>query len=125
MRPSRLIRVFTIVYLGAICLPVLKKAEAQSPTVNPYRTRTASTPTVSPYLSLSVDANGVSNYSTLVRPMLSQREWVARQMAEEQLRTRPQLAQGRSSGSAAKEDAQRDRSAGSFMNYSHYFGRVR
>jgi hypothetical protein len=98
---------------------------AQSPaTVNPYRARmTASQPTVSPYLNLNFDSNsGLSNYGSLVRPMLTQRELMEKEREREQLQARPQLAQGRATGQVAETRQSPGRPSGTFMNYSHYFG---
>jgi hypothetical protein len=99
-------------------------AAAQSPaTVNPYRARMAATqPTVSPYLNLNVDSNGLSNYGSLVRPMLTQRAMMEKQREQEQLQARPQLAQGRSMGQVTETKPSSGRASGTFMNYSHYFG---
>ena len=109
---------------GIAGLVLTKMSTAQSPaTVNPYRARmTATQPTVSPYLNLNVDSNGLSNYGSLVRPMLTQREMMEKQREREQLQARPQLAQGRSTGQVAETKSAPGRSSGTFMNYSHYFG---
>jgi hypothetical protein len=84
---------------------------------------TATPPTVSPYLNLNVDSNnGISNYGSLVRPMLTQRELMEKQREQEQLQARPQLVQGRSTGQVAETKPSPGRPSGTFMNYSHYFG---
>lgn len=91
----------------------------------PFSAANYSTPPVSPYLNLGVTANGVSNYQTLVRPMIEDREVAARQaVAIEQLNRRvggmarvqdrrelPVSARGTQPPSGVR-----------FMHYSHYFG---
>jgi hypothetical protein len=113
-----------LLWCGIAGLVLTETSSAQSPaTVNPYRARmTATRPTVSPYLNLNVDSNGLSNYGSLVRPMLTQREMMEKQREREQLQARPQLAQGRSTGQVAETKPAPGRSSGTFMNYSHYFG---
>jgi hypothetical protein len=116
----RRILVFTAVLVcGGLSLHA---ARAEYPPTNPYWGRTPPNPTVSPYLNLSVDTNGLSNYSSLVRPMLAQRELLAEQAADKQLQSRTRIAQGRGPGNATAVDARRGRVSGTFMNYSHYFG---
>jgi hypothetical protein len=73
-------------------------------------------------LNLNVDSNGLSNYATLVRPMLNQRELQEKQRAKEMLQARPQLAQGRATGQVGQAEQPPARSSGTFLNYSHYFG---
>ncbi len=101
MHILRTVPAIVILVCGSLTLHSARMAVAQSPPANPYWGRVAPSPTVSPYLNLSVDANGLSNYSSLVRPMLAQRELLAKQAAEEQLKSRPRLAQGRPTGSTA------------------------
>jgi hypothetical protein len=121
-KTNELLRV--LLACGIASLMLSATAVAQSPaTVNPYRARMATPPpTVSPYLNLNVDSNGLSNYGSLVRPMLTQRAMMEKQREQEQLQVRPQLAQGRSTGQVAETKPSSGRASGTFMNYSHYFG---
>lgn len=83
---------------------------------------TESRPTVSPYLNLGTSTNGLSNYQTLVRPLIEEREVLNRQWAElERLNSRVtgaplprqpnRLGNGGRAGTAVR-----------YMHYSHYFG---
>lgn len=69
---------------------------------------------VSPYLNLGTTSSGVSNYQTLVRPLIEEREALRRQWAAlEQIN---QDLRGKSAPPL------RQPNAGHFMHYSHYFG---
>ncbi len=107
MQLRHTVSAIVILVCGSLNLELARTATAQSPPANPYWGRSAPSPTVSPYLNLTVDANGQSNYSSLVRPMLAQRELLANQAADEQLQSRSRLAQGRSAGSTATIDPRR------------------
>ena len=52
---------------------------AQQPSGNSYFANVGPAPTVSPYLNLGVNEYGISNYPSLVRPLLNQRDAQARQ----------------------------------------------
>ena len=74
-------------------------------------------PTVSPYLNLGTTSSGVSNYQTLVRPLIEEREALRRQWAAlEQIN---QDLRGKSAPPL------RQPNAGHFMHYSHYYGAPR
>lgn len=80
-------------------------------------------PTVSPYVNLGINSNGVSNYQTLVRPMIDERQALERQnatLSQLQQRMGGQAPQGNS-----REQAANGRPGVRFQHYSHYFGTVR
>jgi hypothetical protein len=80
-----------------------------------------SSPTVSPYVNLGTNSNGISNYQTLVRPMIEERATLERQSAAlEQLNQRMRGAKGRD-GLGPEGRASQPRSV-RFMDYSRYFG---
>lgn len=120
MRPWRTI---ASILCGAVWLQTGSPAFAQSARPHPYSERSVAGATVSPYLNLGVNSNGLSNYQTLVRPLLDQREALARQTAVSQrLQNRPR---GRDDGPGVvdpQEDRVKARSVSRrFLNYSHYF----
>jgi hypothetical protein len=93
-------------------------------TTRPQRQYYASyaSPTVSPYVNLGTNANGVSNYQSLVRPMIEERAALERQaLALEQINQRMR-------GPAARRqppvntDAPPGRTSVRFMDYSRYLG---
>jgi hypothetical protein len=91
--------------------------------MNPY-----SSPAVSPYLNLGVNPNnGLSNYQTLVRPMIDERAEMMRQTATLQQLQR-QVRQG-PIGTVSKDfkgqDPNERPGAKHFMHYSHYFSGLR
>ena len=97
---------------------------AQQPTGNSYFANVGPAPTVSPYLNLGVNEYGISNYPSLVRPLLNQRDAQARQaMANERARLQSRGRDGRPISSAGYE--QSDRRPSHFMSYSHYYGGTR
>ena len=87
---------------------------------SPYSART-----VSPYLNLGETSYGVSNYHSLVGPLIDERDAVSRQTATIQ-RLQRQLRDARESkpagGSVGPGNTPGASSAGRFMYYSHYFG---
>ena len=88
---------------------------------DPRLPTTYTAPPVSPYLNLGVNQDGSSNYQSLVRPMLEEREGLLRQSASlQQLQKRFRGAQ------AAPEQAPRDPKGRPVrMYYSHYFTGLR
>jgi len=119
MRQSLLIP--TIV-CGAVWLSA---AVAQRPLGSTSLAGSRTGSTVSPYLNLGVNSNGLSNYSSLVRPLLNQRERLARQtLTRQRLSASPRnLRDGHLARDAPPEEETGPRVSGRFMNYSHYFGR--
>lgn len=83
-------------------------------------------PTVSPYVNLSYNNDGVSNYQTLIRPLIEERaelnrQWTALERLNQELRGSPPGARKEPvirgvDGRPAKVR---------FMHYSHYFGNGR
>jgi hypothetical protein len=100
-------------------------AAAQRPTGNLRVADRTTRGTVSPYLNLGYNANGLSNYATLVRPLLNQREALEQQADDAQPARRPArtpnlrqaAAQRGATGAAPARERPRP-----FLNYSHYFG---
>jgi hypothetical protein len=110
MRPSLII---TIIICGAVWLQAASATIAQQPPRSASLAESRTGSTVSPYLNLGINSNGLSNYSTLVRPLLNQRELLARQaLTKQRLSAPPEEETGR-------------RVSRRFMNYSHYFDRGR
>jgi hypothetical protein len=62
---------------GGIWLQMASPASAQN--LDAYAPNPYVSPPVSPYLNLGVTANGLSNYQTLVRPLIDDREALMRQ----------------------------------------------
>ena len=75
-------------------------------------------PTVSPYLNLLNNPNaGVTSYQTLVRPMIDERDAIARQAVSV-----GQLQQQQRRQSSGKRSPLDDRvQAARFLNFSHYY----
>ena len=98
------------------------------PAARPYSTAAYSKLPVSPYVNLGFNANGLSNYQTLVRPLIEEREALGRQSAALE-RLNQQMRGVRTAGfrhdvEGTAQPARR-RSGVRFMYYSHYFGTVR
>jgi hypothetical protein len=94
-----------------------------TPGPGPYNPNPYSSPAVSPYINLGVNpTTGLSNYQSLVRPLIDERETMLQQTATLQQLQR-QMRQGQS-GPASKEPGARP-TATHFMHYSHYFGGMR
>ena len=82
--------------------------------------------TVSPYLNLGVNQFGVSNYQSLVKPMIEDREALTNQSINIE-RLQKQLRDSRPNQSSSNPSAKDPKaSAGSvrFMHYSHFFNRL-
>jgi hypothetical protein len=93
-----------------------------------YQSAVSARPPVSPYLNLGVTANGLSNYQTLVRPLIAEREAIERQT--DMLDRLNRQIQGTTAKGNWREVEKISRDARSqrgvrFMNYSHYFGTIR
>lgn len=100
-------------------------AAAQYPA--PYYGSTYNRPTVSPYVNLGYTPNGLSNYQTLVRPMIDDQAAIMRdsealQQLKQQMRGRPDLRDARD---ANQRDADGRPRGGARMYYSHYFNGLR
>jgi hypothetical protein len=81
-----------------------------------------SSPTVSPYVNLGFNANGVSNYQSLVKPMIDDREAIrlnagTLQQLRQQMRDSRE-PKGGSPGTRAPVNSR-------FMHYSHFYGGAR
>lgn len=93
-----------------------------------YFTAAYSRPPVSPYVNLGVNANGLSNYQTLVRPLVEEREAIERQGAAlDRLNQRMRGAGATGDWRDLEEAAQgaRRQTGVRFMHYSHYYGTFR
>jgi hypothetical protein len=90
---------------------------------NGLNSPTYTPPAVSPYLNLGVNANGLSNYQTLVKPMMDEQDSLQRQSANlQKLQRQVRDSQGRRD-SSGNNDGRQPQSR--FMNYSHYYGGIR
>ena len=89
----------------------------------PFSNALPNRPTVSPYLNLlSTNNPGVSNYLTLVRPQLQQRDEMIRQQA--QIRQIQRQVERGQPGGVPVRGSQEIRGTGhetGFMNYLHYY----
>ncbi len=87
---------------------------------DPYAARTS--PTVSPYVNLANENGGYTNYQSLVRPLIEEREELNRQWSA------LEALNHRVGGVSSRElDMERRRtkrgtSGARWMHYSHYFG---
>jgi hypothetical protein len=111
------------VVCAAMGLEMPLQAIAQNPNVG---VTNPSPPTVSPYVSLWVNSNGISNYQTIVRPLLTQRESMTRPPTPQRpgQQSRDPRASRHAQGGEARDATERAASR-RFMNYSHYFGALR
>ena len=117
--------------LAGICwlaAPSTAKAQSMRPFDPPARNRlnsaTANRPTVSPYVNLADSATGLSNYQSLVRPLIEEREELNRQWSE--LERLNQQMTGMAGAAKRPESGPmgtgKRSSAVRYMHYSHYFG---
>ncbi len=114
------------VLCGGLWLHMAVPAAAQN--WGPYNSPTYSTPQLSPYLNLGFNQNGLSNYQTLVRPMIDEQESIQRQSASlQKLQRQMRDSKNRQNprDSAGGTANARPQSAVRFMHYSHYFEGVR
>jgi len=104
-------------------------AQAQiSATYNPgpgqirdyYNQTSMPSPAVSPYLNLGVNPNGLSNYQTLVRPMINDRDALRAQAGGPPVMPQPGRARVASQTRNASDAKPRPKAR--FMHYSHFFG---
>ena len=81
-------------------------------------------PTVSPYINLVDNTSGLSNYQTLVRPLIEEREELNRQWTE--LERINQQMNGMAGAVRRPESGPmgtgKRSTAVRYMHYSHYFG---
>ncbi len=105
---------------------LLATADANGQVTSPFsnsaqqpRYATAASSPVSPYLNLGVTADGLSNYQTLVRPLIEERESLNRQWAALD-RINQQMVGG---SELAEPNRFRPHTGSSvrFMHYSHYY----
>ncbi len=90
---------------------------------NGLNSPTYTAPAVSPYLNLGVNQNGLSNYQTLVKPMMDEQDSLQRQSANlQRLQRQVRDSQGRRDSSGSNDGRQPQ---ARFMNYSHYYGGIR
>ena len=82
--------------------------------------------TVSPYVNLGVNPNGLSNYQTLVRPMIDQREYL-RAQTEQLQPPRPATRMARNARDLIDESAENMKPKPNvrFMHFSHFYGGFR
>ena len=109
---------------GLLCVLTAPIAQAQRPP-NPLRPRgLQNRSTVSPYLNLGVSSNGISNYGSLVRPLLNEREAQAQQAMNDARRRAgigPRQQANRTSSFAPPSESPA-MGQSRFMNLSHYYG---
>ena len=109
---------------GGIWLQLAPTAVAQNQNLYNTYNMAYARPAVSPYLNLGINANGLSNYQTLVRPMIDDRDAI--QQESNSLQQLRQQLRGGQNGQASRDPRQRNsdrpQEAKRYMNYSHYFG---
>ena len=99
---------------------LLIAAEARAQAPDPRMPTTYTAPPVSPYLNLGYNQDGSSNYQTLVRPMIAEREGLLRQSANlQQLQKRVREPQ------AGPDTARGGTGRPMRMYYSHYYEGLR
>jgi hypothetical protein len=106
-------------------MQMISQAAAQYPTPNPYAAPYGR-PTVSPYLNLDVTRDGLSNYPTLVRPLIEDQNAIMQQTAHIQ-RLEQQLRRAQGGAGAGRNGAGGNSTAASgprFLNLSHYYYRT-
>lgn len=91
---------------------------------SPFGQQTYSGPTVSPFVNLGVNSDGVTNYQTIVRPMMAERDELRRQAAT--IQQLEQTLRGKQRGNDLRDaksrgGSQRNDPNVRFMHYSHYF----
>jgi hypothetical protein len=120
-----------VALLGAFCwLAATSTAAAQSmrPFDPPGRNRLNSPmenrPTVSPYINLVDNSSGLSNYQTLVRPLIEEREELNRQWTELERINRQMngMAGAVRRPESGPMGTGKHSTAVRYMHYSHYFG---
>ena len=110
-----------MVVISAIWLQSAAPATAQN--MLPFDTVPYTSSAVSPYLNLGINQYGVSNYQSLVKPMIEDREALTSQSVniqrlQQQLReSKLNTNQNESRGKSSKTSAASVR----FMHYSHFF----
>ena len=120
---------------GGLCLLVASVAVAQTratynaengPGRDFYNSRGTPNLTVSPYVNLGINPNGLSNYQTLVRPMIEQREY-SRAQTEQLQPPRPAARTLRTTREQPDESAEnaKPRPSVRFMHFSHFYGGIR
>ncbi len=120
---------------GGLCLLAASTAVAQTratynseigPGRDFYNNRGTSNLTVSPYVNLGINPNGLSNYQTLVRPMMEQREY-SRAQTEQLQPPRPAARTLRTTREQADQSAEnaKPRASVRFMHFSHFYGGIR
>lgn len=121
---SRQLLVWLLIVSGSTILATKASAQSRSPYApqnnrDVYSLGAYRSPTVSPYVNLGVGTNGISNYQTIVKPMLDDREALrvqadTLQMLRQQLRDSRE-PKGGSPGTSNQPSVR-------FMHYSHFYG---
>lgn len=120
-------RLSIVLLLASISLLTLETlpALAQQPGRADDYSPAAPAPTVSPYVNLGFNTNGLSNYQSLIRPMLDSRE------AATHRTTRIHPARTNVRGASQRREIQgpagppESSVSQRFLNYSHYYGVAR
>ena len=93
-----------------------------------YGRVTYTNPPVSPYVNLGFNPNGLSNYQTLVRPMIAEREasrWQS-EILQPSRQPRDDARDGRNRRDSKMEDSKPGTPGNvRFMHYSHFYGGLR
>jgi hypothetical protein len=110
-----------------LSLSSTSSAQVARPFDSPSRGKYApieSRQTVSPYVNLTTNGNGLSNYQTLVRPLIEEREELNRQWAALDDLNRKVRGGPIPGGPGANRGGAGGRNAAGvrYMHYSHYFG---
>lgn len=121
-------KLYVLLPLVAACTWLAASPAAVAQGRNPYMAASSrnvpnqsvySSPTVSPYVNLGINTNGISNYQSLVKPMIDDREAI-RVNADTLQQLRQQMRDSREpkGGSPGTRVPLNSR----FMHYSHFYG---
>ncbi len=87
---------------------------------SPFANTGYNRPTVSPYINLGTNSNGLSNYQTLVKPMIDDRQALERQNAA---LSQLQRQRGIAPQSNPRDADPNGRQGVRYFHYSHYYNK--
>jgi hypothetical protein len=109
---------------GGICLHMAMPAAAQN--FGPYISTPYASAPVSPYVNLGFNQNGISNYQSLVRPMIDEQEGLMRQTASlQQLQRQMRGPQSIPDPNDPARNPNIRTQSVRWMHYSHFYSGLR